>query len=606
MAHRPAAHPSTVRATLTATALVLLAAGCSRGSSVGNASPRIAPIPLQVTGGGAPVALDLSTWVTDRENGALVYAVLGGGGAFAGSTYSHTFPAMGQYEVGFTVTDDAANVTAGSFDVHVTASNFAVVNQDATGLMLLDTDTGQMIDCAVGAAAPAFRAGLADGRLVYQRGTGVAAKLSVFDPFTRVTRHVAPNATHVTWRATTPAGRIVFTTGPAADTDLYLHDPRTNLTTELSAAAGEVDGNAMVTAQELVFFERGSGGQRDVFFHDAETGQTLAIGADANDEQLRGVLADGGAVFSRVGAGGEQDLFWFRRDTGLAEVGANTPALATQQKTFHGSGSAGQVVFSALNGADRELWSWDPATGVATPIATGADHSFHGIGEGNEVVYGVEVSGSERDLFFHDLDDGTAATVRNAADLSVLLALTTDGTTAWAAVQSATVPTSVTMVSLVAAPASQGFGPGGTVGLGGLLQNGDLVAQLADGTQIARFDVSAGTWGAAIVGTGQAFRGDGVDEGDFVYSQSVAAQEDLSMWDESAAAPVAVSSAPGDDAFQCRSLSGTLLFTRVIAGNANADLFEWEQVAGETQLTDMDGLGVRHDHSVGGTYAGSR
>ena len=86
---------------------------------------------------------------------------------------------------------------------------------------------------------------------------------------------------------------------------------------------------------------------------------------------------------------------------------------------------------------------------------------------------------------------------------------------------------------------------------------------------------------------------------------TVAAQTDLNLWDESATAVVPISAVAGDEAFAAWTVADTLLFTRVTAGNTNEDLFVWDGLTA-TQLTDADGGGIRHDHSVQGQFSGSR
>jgi hypothetical protein len=68
---------------------------------------------------------------------------------------------------------------------------------------------------------------------------------------------------------------------------------------------------------------------------------------------------------------------------------------------------------------------------------------------------------------------------------------------------------------------------------------------------------------------------------------------------------VVVSNTAGDDTYGMLTANSTILFTRVISGETNTDLFVWNGTAA-TQLTDEDGAGMRHDHEVLGKYAGSR
>ncbi|MGE3172612.1 MAG: hypothetical protein AB7O97_08285 [Planctomycetota bacterium] len=604
MAHRTSDYRPVLAAALALPALGLLATACGSGGATGNASPRISAIPQQVTTGGTALALDLSTYVIDRESDAVTFTVVSGGGSFAGSTYTNTFATMGSYTVTFDAADALGLASRGSFEVDVTSAHFAVVNEDTNGLLLLDTMTDQFVRVTSG-AAPTFATGLADGRLVYQVGTGTGRQLWIFDPFTRTTRQIGTSALpSMTYRTRTSDGRIVLTTGTAPDTDLYVFNPRTNLLTEVSAVSGQTDGDAMVNGADLVFYERGNAGQNDIYYYDPETDTSVAVGTDANDEQLLATLPDNGVVFSRVGAGGEHDLFYFKVGTGVVEIGTNVSALATADKVYGGAGSQSQVVFTAANGVSTDLYFWSPSTGIATAIAQGATFGFEAIGAGDEVVYRTEISATEHDLLLYDLDDATTATVRNSTDIGSVLGVTTDGTTAWALVQGSALTTRVSAVSLVGAPTTVNFDGATATSLAEVLGNGDAIVTTAGGASLGRFDVSGGAF-TTINGTGLTYGGAGIDAGDFVYSLTAAAQTDLSMWDDSGTASVVVSNTTGNDVFRSRTNDGTLLFTRVTAPDTNADLWVWHPVDGETQLTTEDSAG-RHDHSVAAIYDAAR
>jgi hypothetical protein len=408
----------------------------------------------------------------------------------------------------------------------------------------------------------------------------------------------------VTYRARTSDDHLVYTTGPAGNITLSYYSPVSGVSREIAQGAlGTL--TVAVSVDDLVFYEIGSGGQADVFYYDPSEDNSFAVGAAATDEQIQSVLPNGAVVFTRIGAGGETDLYYFKVSTGLVEIGNDQPLLDTRSKTFDAFGSASQVVFSATDGVNVEIYFWNPANGQTTPIASGTIDVFAAIGAGNEVVYQRVVSGTEEDAYFYDLDDATTATVRNAADISSVLGVTSDGTTSWAIVRGTGATSSMVAVSLVAAPVTQTWTAGGTVATSfGQLLNGDVVAQRDDGTELDVFDVSAGTWGTAIAGTGLAFGGDGLDAGDFVYAVSVGSQTDLLMWDASAAASVVVSSAAGNDDYAIRTENGTILFTRVVTGNTNTDLFVWDGALA-TRLTDQE-AGLWHDHAVLGKYSGAR
>ena len=585
-------------------ACALLAASCGGGSNVTNAAPRISEVPLQYTPGGNVFALDLEDFVTDREGSTLTYAVTSPEGSFAGSMFSAAFPTMGNYTVAFTVSDGEKTST-GSFVVRVTSADLAVVREDNSGLLLLDSATNGLVRVTGASVPPTMAAGLGDGRLVYQLAGPTGLQLWVFDPLARTSTRVAATATgDVTYRAKTSDNRLVYTTGSASNMALFYHNPANGLSREITQGA-LATLTVAVNVDNLVFYEVGSGGQADVWCYDPSEDSSFAVGTAATDEQIQAVLPNGAVVFTRVGAGGETDLYYFRVTTGLVEIGNDQPLLDTRSKTFEASGTASQVVFSATDGADVEIHFWNPDNGQTTTIASGTVDHFVAIGAGNEVVYQRVVSGTEEDAFFYDLDNATAGTVRNGADISAVLGVTTDGTTSWAIVRGTGATSSMVAVSLVGAPVTQTWTAGGSVATSfGKLANGDVVAQRDDGAELDVFDVSAGTWGTAITGAGLAFGGDGLDAGDFVYAVTVGAQTDLSMWDASAATSVVVSNVAGNDAYAINTANGTILFTRIVTGNTNTDLFVWDGAL-ETRLTDQE-AGLWHDHAVLGQYSGTR
>jgi hypothetical protein len=585
-------------------ALGLLAA-CG-GSNVDNASPRVSDVPLMATTGGTAFSLDLEDYVTDREGATLTYAVTSGGGSFAGSTYSHTFPTMGEFTVEFTVTD-GRKTTDASFEVRVTSANLAVVKEGTGGLLLLDTATNEFVRLAASATTPTVAAGLADGRLAYHlAGSGGGQQLWLFDPMTRVNTQLGVGTTgDVAYRAKTSDSRIVYTAGTAPDLLIVYYNPTTGVARELTAG-GLATIDVLVNGDDLVFYEVGVDGQADVYAYDPDEDESFSIGTDTRDEQLLAVLPNDGVVFSRIGAGGETDLFYWKLGTGLVEIGADVTALATQNKTYNAHGSGSQVVFTALDGTDTELWFWNPGTGQTTNISADEPDTFRAIAAGNEVVFTREVTSTDHDVKFYDLDTGDAADLYDGADIGTLVSVTGDGTLNWAIVRRSGATSSLLAVSIEDSPTTETWAAGSAVATTvGVLDNGDVVGRHADGTALNVFDVSVGTWGTPITGAGLAFAGDGLAAGDFVYTVTASSQVDLAMWDASGTTSVVVSDTAGADAFAARTADGTILFTRVVTGNSNTDLFVWDGTA-ETRLTDEDNAALQFDHVVLGQYTGTR
>lgn len=581
---------------LAATALV--ATSCSDGRSVTNASPRIVDIPQQATVGGSTFQIDLSDYVSDRESPTLTYTVLAGGGSFSSSTYSNMFDSIGTYDVTFQVTD-GPKTENGTFTVEVTSANLVPVNQDSAGLMLLDSASNTLTRVTSTTPNVSVRTLTGTRNLVYTLGTGSEAWY--YDTYAGQSTQLAADVDGgANYQNTTSDGKLIYTTGTAPSLTTWFYNPTTTVTRNI-ADGGLSTLTVLVNSDDLVFYEDGVNGQADIWFYDPSEDEAVAVATEATDEQLLAVLPNGGVVFSRVGTGGELDLYYFRVGTGLVEIGADITALASRNKTFQVHDSNSKVVFTALNATDDELYFWDPGLGQTIAIATGVNTTvFNEVGTGNEIVYNVVVSGTEEDTSYIDLDDNTAATLRNSSDISTVSAVISDGSTSWAIIRGSGALSDKLAVSLVASPSTQTWSAGGTVVGGGRVANGDYVAQRLDGTALNFFDVSAGTWQTQINGTGLDFQGDGLESGDFCYVAEASGQDDLIMWDESATGSVVISGATGDDAFAALTLDGTILFTRKDGTNTTRDLFIWDGTT-VTRLTNEDADGNFSDYAVAGT-----
>jgi hypothetical protein len=598
-------HSSNVCKFLLASA-ALFTASCRDGGSVSNAAPRISAVPLQTTPGGS-FSLDLDTFVTDREGATLTYSVVSGGGSFAGSSYSNTFASMGEFDVQFSVSDGSKEET-GTIKVQVTSANFIAVSEDSSSLLLLETATNSLSRVTSTAPQPYFIANVGTRRFVYR--LGVNGNDWVYDPYTgENTQLAAGEAGGARYRGKTSDGKLLYTTGSDPSLELFYYNPETGVARSI-ADGGLSSLTVAVSSSDIVFFEDGVSGQADVAFYDANDDTVVVIGDEATDEQIQAVLPDGAVVFSRVGSGGETDLFYYRIGTGLVEIGLDNVNLATRNKSYCicGNGTSDtKVVFTALNGANEELFVWNPDNGQTTSISAGVDTEvFNQIGTGNELVYYNKVSATEWDASYYDLDDGVTAVLRDGSDVSRVSDVISDGVTSWAMIRPDGSISDKLAVSLIATPATQTWSAGGPVSSGGVLANGDLVEARADGSKLNVFDVSAGVWLVEIAGTSLLFGGDGLEAGDFVYSEDVTGQDDLKMYDASAASSVVVSDTAGNDAYAAKTLDGTILFTRIVGANTTKDLFSWNGTS-ETRLTDVDSSGIYHDNIVvGSAFAATR
>ncbi|MCK5943151.1 MAG: hypothetical protein KAI24_14320 [Planctomycetes bacterium] len=580
----------------------IVVSSCSNGGAVSNAAPRITAVPMQSTTGGTALSVDLSSYVSDREGAPLAYSVTSGGGSFSGSTYSNTFDTIGEYDVTFAVSDGSKTETA-TFEVQVTSAEVALVREDTSGLLVLDTQTNSFARLAGTVPQPYFVAQVGTRYVLYT--VGLNGALWVHDLYTRVSRELATAEDgDATYLAKTTDGKVVYCTGSAPDISVWYYNPFTDVARLVGQAVATP--TVLVNTDGYVFFEAGASGQSDIAFYEPDDDETVTVSAATTDEQLLATTANGGVVFSRVGGSGETDLYYYRPSVGLVEIGASYTGLPDRDKAYQLTDSNSKVVFTAQNGGNDELFFWNPSNGQTTAIATGIDTEvFATLGSGNELVYYDVRSTTEYDAYYYDLDDGTAATLRDSTDYSRVSAVVSDGTTSWAVIRPDGATSTKLAVSLVASPSTQTWSAGGAAELGALLANGDYVAERSDGTAINVFDVSAGTWGTPITGTGLDTAGDGLEAGDFVYRVEVSSQDDLMMWDASGTTSVTISSAAGDDAYAAKAAGAAILFTRRIGAATTDDLFTWDGTTA-TQLTGTASVSSGVDHTVLSTLSASR
>lgn len=581
-------------------ALVALALW-SCGTRMRNGAPRVGAIPGQATAGAA-FALDLGAFVTDPEGAMLAYAVTAGGGAFTGSVYANTFDTLGTYAVQFAVADPAGKVAFGSFSVKVTAAKLAVLSR-GDDLQLLDTDTLKTIDAATATGfAETLKATLADGHVVYERTAGTT-RLFAYEPAARRNSPLGDSAdADARFAGKTSAGRIVFVVAATAtptDTDLYAWDPATRAVTAIAAEAGSPEGNALVSAGDLVFYDRGT--PSDVFYYDPSTGNSTAVASESTAEQVRAVLPNGGLVFSRVGPGGEQDLYYFHVASGVVEIGSDqSAAVQAQSKTFAGNDGASRVAFEALNGTHRDLYVWDPASGQSRALAaTAADETFAAVTPAEEFVYHAAPSATNTDVHLYAFDTNTTRVVAATADNERFQGALGNGDVV---ILRQTAALDELHRYDTAGSALMPLATGGSddYAFAAVLSNDKVVyAQAGASGGVFVVNTTGAPVPVQVAAAGSSFAAE-MSGGDFAAHEPSGGRTVLVLWDESAASATTIAGAPGDDhAFGALTSTGKVLFLRRLAAKTTRDLFQLDPAtSAETRLTD-DAV----DYGVAAVYA---
>lgn len=598
-----------------AASFALAFASCS-GSNSSNAAPSFSTVPAQSVAGGTTFTFDLESYVSDREDAdtALTFSVVSGGGAIAFGTpsggvtpveYTNDFDTLGTYDVTVRATDTSGKQTDLTFEVTVTSARLAAVRQDSSGLALLDVDTNSLVQVVSAANQPTYVGGTPGGCAIYQLGSGATKQLWFYNLATRSSTRLAANKTHVTFAAQTSTGRIVYTTGASTDTDLWIYNPTTGLTTEISAQSGAIDGNAMVTTADLVFYERETSGQKDVYSFDPTLATSTAIATASSNEVLRSTLNNGAVTFTRIGGSGETDLFYWSAATGVVEVGGDLGATEqAQSKTYKGHTSDNKVVFELAATLGTDLYVWNPATGTTRAIATNSeDDLFEAVTDANGIVFRRENSGTDNDLYVYDWTANATDTIRATSDDERYAGSLSNGDVV---VQvTAASDSSLDLYVFDVSGASLA-----TIGATGA-DDFTFRAVLADDAIVYTHDAAtpllrvyaSGTSTTVATGDAPTFAGE-TEGGDFCFEQTSAGNTDLFLWDASGTTVVTIGNAAGDEAFMAWTEANTVLFTRVTTGNTNADLFVWDGTTA-TQLTDEDTANLRYDHAVVGQFDAS-
>ena len=577
---------------------------CSKATQ---SAPRVTTIPSQTVVGGSAFALDLSLWVTSPDGQAITYSVTSGGGAVVSDVYGQTFDTVGfkTVQVRATDTDDFTDF---SFTVHVQTAEEAVI-QAGTGLILLDRGTvnnatalpagSQYSDQFVRVSSSqgltdTFKAYLPKGPMVFERVTGSQTDLYVFDPSLLTTLQLGNDPggfTDEKYEAKTSDNRIVFTSGLSTDPGLYIYDRVTDLTREISAVQNSHERNAVVDADDYVYFERGPTAQRDIYLYDPANNDLDPVSTDATNEIIRGVVVGGGVVFSRDHGAGDVDLWFYSPVVGLTQVAGDVSTTGFQANTlsFEGSSPNGKVIFTetVVSDGKTNIYYWDSASLTTTTVAAnaGVDDDYHGVTPSNEIVYTHEVTGSDWDVH-SKLIGGVDTDLSGTTDLDVFQVITNlddivmirggndlriwdDSLTTLVAADSGAVMTFVAAL------------PGGNV------------AYTKAAVGLRRWD-SAGS--VATVSATGSFAG-AMSSGNFAVAVPVSAQDDMHLWNETTDNLDLVSAHANDEAFVVSTTSaGAFVFSRVNAGGSY-DLYVWDSVSGVRQVSS-----TILTHGLAGTY----
>ncbi len=493
----------------------------------------------------------------------------------------------------FKVTDFRGNETTASFQVKVLSAEIALVRV-GTGVSYYDVQTGNLQTVLQDdGRTKTFEASLSDGCAVFEVDLTGQKDLYLYDPNEGELLAIAEDSTKdEVYLGKTSTGKILYVSGSSPHRSLHLYDTTNGGLTNFTAAttAGRDERDALVNKDDLIFFESAENGLADIYYYDPSSNKVVAVSTHARDEDLVAVLPDGGVVFRRKGDGGEWDLFYYRQGVGVVEIGADLDGSSpfTESKTYAGTTSASQVVFTTSDGSDRDLYVWDPADGQTTAVSTSsADESFVAVTATDLVVYKIQTGTNNADLSYYSPATKGSTTIANSSDDETYKGALSNGDIIFARdTGSNGVDLYVFDVSAASATAFPNATTTATDYVFAKVLPSDKVVYTVGG-DLYLYDPSGGSSTSVTTSSGtESFAGETAG-GDFVISLDKGSQHDLYLWDESASQAKAISVDSGDDAFAAGTTNGPVLFTRKASGASTTDLYVWDPATDKvTQVTD--------------------
>ncbi|MFQ5504514.1 MAG: hypothetical protein ACE5F1_06910 [Planctomycetota bacterium] len=560
---------------------------CACNDSVGGAkAPRISTVPAQSVSGGSTFTLDLSTYVTDGTLTA-TYAVVSGGGSFAGSVYSQAFPTIGSYTVKFKVTDFRGEHSEASFTVKVTSAELGVVKV-GSGVSLYDAGTGNFAEAfQADGQGKTYKTALADGSLVFEFSSTGQTDIHLYNPGDDDRIPVAYDSLKSErYVLKTSTDRILFERGASPERTLHLFDPLNKGVVQVtSGLAGPRDErDAKITTGDIIYFESAGSSGGDIYYYDVAKAMTGAVSTDSGDEDLVAVLPNDAIVYRRQSGTGGYALHYHKKGFGTAEVGNGLgSAYDNLSRVYKGVTSDSRVVFETTSTAgNTDLHIWNPSDLVTTTIASSAsDETYRGVTGSARVVYAVEVSATDHDLFVFNPADGTSDELLTSAELENfnaslgngdIIFTTSDGSDLDLYLYDESVGSSAAIASTAT---SEVFDK--------LLADGNFVYTV--GGSVHHYDTGTATDTSVTTAAGtEAFAGE-TSGGGFVIKLTTGGQDDLYRWTGSNPA-TAVSTDAGTDTFGAATSAGKVLFTRVASGTTTANVFVFDPSDSSTaQLT---------------------
>ena len=548
----------------------------SCNSSGGAKSPKVSLIPLQSTGAGASFTFDIAPFLTDDTN-SVTFSVLTGGGSFTGSVYSGSFPTLGSFTVTFRAADFRGKFTDATLKIQVTSAELALV-KNGSGIQLYETTTGDL-KTALGddGTVKTFKTSLTDGRMIFEFTTAAQQDLHLHDPNTPSTTAIADDSSvDEVYVLKTSDDRVVYMSGASPSRRLFIWN---GSSTQITAGGANLDErNAMVTSDNLIYFESATNSLADIYYYDVANATVVAVSTHAKSETLVKVLPNNGVVFSRLGDGGETDLFYWKLGAGVVEIGADltdkvvTTNPFTMSKTFKGNNSSSQIIFEGNDGTDTDVFYWDPAIGTTTSVANSTNvETFAGTTGTGKFAWKDTIGSTDQDLHLFNPSGQTSRRMLNSAAATTYNGTLSNGDVVFTVNVGGTNTDIYLFADAGSADSATAFASNAANETYAKVLSNDAVVYTLG------VDVFSKPLGLAAVnrtgGVGTNVFVTETSAGDFIISRTVSSLTDVYMFDVSAGSLVAVATDTGNETYQAVSAAGLILFNRITAPATTAELF---------------------------------
>ena len=257
------------------------------------------------------------------------------------------------------------------------------------------------------------------------------------------------------------------------------------------------------------------------------------------------------------------------------------------------------MAFSANNGGQLDFYVWNPAVGITVAVATTSDNeSFAAVLPNGNILYYALLGGTDLNVRLFDVPAVVSRAFPTSTVNDLVVGTLSDSRVVVSKAEGtgthlylATYASGSVTDAAIASTSGQSFA------LDKVLANNKIVYRNTTSGGVSLFAPSGST--TTSLGATAVFVAEMPVAGDFVVKVTNSGQFDLTLWDDSASATVAIASGTTDEELARGLADGRILFSREVSGTTTRNLFVWKPT--DLSVTQVTNDSV--DHVVQTTFA---